>query len=218
MCVKMESDECPTGGPYAIIVMGDKVEERRLDYHGMGRTIESSVVATRNEMDGSFRTVELTRSLQGLSDDHFTFDVATTELKMIMATGCTMEFAQHCSHQSSTASFLPIDVKKTVCRAGIQGTIDDSPFEKDCQPFPKSVLLREKNPTCFIETYQGGLSCCRHNKFLLDKDQEIPWDDVFLEYRLKYRFYFEEYIEEMEDLPASHDALVRLYWTTEAVS
>ncbi|KAG7355191.1 stress up-regulated Nod 19 domain containing protein [Nitzschia inconspicua] len=216
MCVKMEADECPTGGPYAIIIKGENVEERRLHYHGMGRRIESSVVTKSNIVDGSLRTVQLQRSLEGISSDHFTFDVDMNEMKMITATGCSLKFAQHCSHQSNTVSFLPIDVTKKVCRAGVRGTIDGAPFNKHCQPFPKSVLLDEKNPTCFIETYRGGLSCCRHDHFLLDKDQEIPWNDQFLEYRLKYRFYFEEYQEKVENQPASHQNLVRLYWTTEA--
>lgn len=218
MCIKMDADECPTGGPYAIIVQGEHVEERRLEYHGKGRTIESSVEVTSDRIDGLLRTVELRRPLQGLSDDHFSFDVATDELKMIVATGCSIEFAQHCSHQSNKISFLPINEKKSVCRAGIQGSIDGNPFKKHCEPFPKSVLLDEENPTCFIQSYRGGLSCCRHNHFLLDKDQDIPWSDQYLEYHLKYRFYFEEFREQTATQPASHKQLVRLYWMTEAVS
>lgn len=217
MCVKMQADECPAGGPYAIVVKGEEIEERRLDYHGMGHAIDRSVVVNWNTVDGSLRTVQLTRPLAGRSDDHFTFDVSVDELKLIMATGCSLEFAQHCGHQSNTATFLPIDAKKAVCRAGVHGSIDGTPFQKFCQPFPKSVLLDEHNPTCFVETYRGGLSCCRHNNFLLDKDQDIPWDDQFLEYRLKYRFYFEEFQEKSEEQHASHKNLVRLYWTTEAV-
>jgi hypothetical protein len=218
MCVKMTADECPTGGPYAIIVKGEEIEERRLDYHGMGITIDPSVVVTRNVVDGSMRSVSLTRPLVGLSNQHFTFDVTKDELKLIMARGCSLQFAQHCSHQSNTVTFLPVDIKKTVCRAGIRGTIDGNPFQKHCEPFPKSVLVDEKNPTCSIQTYKGGLSCCRHNHFLLDKDQDIPWDDQVLEYRLKYRFYFDEFREKEGDQPASHKNLVRLYWMTEAVS
>jgi hypothetical protein len=219
MCVKMTADECPSGGPYAIIVRGGDIEERRLDFHGMGVTIDPSVVVTKNVVDGgTIRSVSLTRPLTGLSDQHFTFDVSMDELKLIMAKGCSMEFAQHCSHQSTTVTFLPVDNKKTVCRAGIHGTIGGNPFKKHCEPFPKSVLLDQKNPTCFIETYRGGQSCCRHNHSLLDKDQDIPWDDQVLEYRLKFRFYFEGFKEKVNDQSASHKNLVRLYWMTEAVS
>eukprot|EP00980_Cylindrotheca_fusiformis_P016758 scaffold5048_cov121-Cylindrotheca_fusiformis.AAC.9 len=34
MCLKMQGDECPVGGPYALIVLGDEVVERKLDFHG----------------------------------------------------------------------------------------------------------------------------------------------------------------------------------------
>jgi hypothetical protein len=51
---------------------------------------------------------------------------------------------------------------------------------------------------------------------LLDKDQEIPWDQEFLEYRLKFRFYFEDYQPQTASSPASHKDLIRLYWMTEA--
>jgi len=148
----------------------------------------------------------------------FTFDVSMAELKLIMATGCSLEFAQHCGHQASRTTFLPIDEQKQVRRAGIHGTIDGNPFHNNCEPFPKSVLLDDKNPTCSIQTYRGGQSCCRHNHFLLDKDQEIPWNDQPLEYRLKFRFNFEDYQEGTVDSPPSHKDLVRLYWQTEAVS
>jgi hypothetical protein len=51
----------------------------------------------------------------------------------------------------------------------------------------------------------------------LDQDQEVPWADQYLEYRLKFRFYFEEYKEEVKCVqPASHYSLIRLYWQTEA--
>ena len=40
--------------------------------------------------------------------------------------------------------------------------------------------------------YIGGLTCCRHLRYLLDADQEQPWKGDVLEYHLKYRFYFQE--------------------------
>jgi hypothetical protein len=216
MCVKMEADECPSGGPYAIIVMGDTVVERKLDYHGAGRILDKSVDVQSNEVDGDIRMIQLTRPLEGLTDTHYTFDVSQAEIKLIMATGCSTIFAQHCGHQAGQASFLPTDTPKHVCRAGIKGSIGGSPFHNHCAPFPKSVLADQNNPTCSIQTYRGGQNCCRHGHFLLDKDQDIPWKDQPLEYRLKFRFYFEDYREKSEDRPASHKALTRLYWQTEA--
>lgn len=218
MCVKMEADECPSGGPYAIIVSGAKVEERKLDYHGIGRMLDTSIHVKIDVVQEERRTIQLTRTMQGSTDEYFTFDNSSNELKLIMATGCSLQFAQHCGHQSSLATFLPINAKKQICRIGIQGSIDGNPFHNRCEPYPKSVLLDQNNPTCHIETYEGGQSCCRHQHSLLDKDQDIPWGSQFLEYRLKFRFYFEDYQEASYRKKASHRNLVRLYWQTEAVS
>ena len=48
------------------------------------------------------------------------------------------------------------------------GTINGLAFSKTCRPEPYGDLLRQHNPTCFIESYQGGLSCCHQkNVFVL---------------------------------------------------
>ena len=83
-------------------------------------------------------------------------------------------------------------------------------------------LLQQKNPTCWVDTYEGGLSCCHHKNVLLDKDQEQPSD--LLTYHLKFRFYYQPYEPEVEtspasmvvNKPASHQNLIRLYFQTEA--
>ena len=83
-------------------------------------------------------------------------------------------------------------------------------------------LLQQKNPTCWVDTYEGGLSCCHHKNVLLDKDQEQPSD--LLTYHLKFRFYFQPYEPEVVtspasmvvNKPASHQNLIRLYFQTEA--
>lgn len=221
MCTKMESDECLTGGPYAIIVEGDHVEERKLDYHGKGRALDIvSVVVHSNSIseDGTVRVVKLSRPLVGPTPDHYTFDPVVASLKIIVATGCDIVFAQHCGHGPSEVHFLPLDTPTTVYRAGIHGTIGGNSFDKTCAPHPMGDLLVQKNPTCTVQDYQGGLQCCRHDHYLLDEDQEIPWQDRPLEYRLKFRFYFEQYEAATSIRPASHKNLDRLYWQTEAIA
>ena len=54
-------------------------------------------------------------------------------------------------------------------------------FPPRCQPYPRETVLRDKNPTCDIRTYVGGLSTCHHGWHLLDADQEVPWQDQPLE-------------------------------------
>jgi len=233
MCVHPVADECPGGGPYAIIVNANgngDVQERKLDFHGPGKLLQLSVqVESASERNG-YLTIALKRSLHGLTDDHYTFDVSpSTIVPIISARGCPeTDFPhQHCGHGPSHLTFLPVGTPQSVCFKDIVGSIGGNMFSKNCMPFPKSDLNDQANPTCSIGTYRGGLSCCRDGTPLLDKEQEIPWKDQLLEYRLKFRFYFEGYDEGsarkgdgsmilVTPSSPSHKNLVRLYWQTEA--
>ena len=76
-----------------------------------------------------------------------------------------------------------------------------------------------------MDTYHGGLQCCKHSWFLTDVDQDhlIPKDKVNTQnilsvkklapttielkvdtYYLKWRYYFQEYTPASEEEPASH--------------
>eukprot|EP00980_Cylindrotheca_fusiformis_P016757 scaffold5048_cov121-Cylindrotheca_fusiformis.AAC.8 len=135
-----------------------------------------------------------------------------------MAQGCSLAFAQHCAHSPSEINILPVDSPRSVCRAGIKGTIGGVRIKTDrCAQFPESDLLEQNNPTCHVETYVGGIHCCPHGAFLLDSDQDIPWKDEPLEYYLKFRFYFDEdkSPSSTKESP-SHQQLIRPYWQTEA--
>jgi hypothetical protein len=219
MCIHMQADECPDGGPYAIVVSDNEVTERRLDFHGPGRILSSSVTVVSNSVAGENRTVVLTRPMEGATSNHYTFDLTTRSMPIITARGCGLEFAQHCGHGPSELNFLAVDRPTRICQAGISGTIGGNRFdnEKRCADAPLGDLRVQQNPTCTIQTYRGGLSCCRHGQSLLDKDQAIPWPDHYLEYQIKFRFYYQEYQPALENVrPASHHNLVRMYWMTEA--
>jgi len=101
-----------------------------------------------------------------------------------------------------------------VCDDGIHGTINGLAFGKDCAPEPTADLLNQKNPTCWIQTYSGGLSCCHHKNILLDADQ--PVDPRTDEIHFKFRFWFQDYHPSTPTIPASHQNLLRFYFTTEA--
>lgn len=236
MCLHGQSDQCPDGGPYAIIVQDNHVEERKLGYHAAGSVLEPTpgFQVHRNEIVSGNRVVFITRPRKG---NLFSFDLSATSVDIIMARGCGMEFAQHCAHGPGQLNFLNQETSTQICRAGLEGTIQGRKFYEDrrCPDFPRSDLKRQHNPTCDIETYQGGLYCCNHGESLLDRDQAIPWPDQFLEYQLKFRFYFEEYQlaaspgkennslalrrppEDARDeyQGPSHKNLVRLFWATE---
>ena len=96
----------------------------------------------------------------------------------------------------------------------LKGSINKVPFSKNCLAEPGGDLLQQKNPTCQVDTYAGGLLCCHHQNVLLDADQEQPKD--VMTYHLKFRFYFQPYMPASKSRPASHQNLIRLYWQTEA--
>ena len=206
--------------PYAIIVDGaGKVQERKLGNHDGGSALSASVqVVSNNVVDGR-RTVGLTRSFKGQTSDHYTFDPTTTStLPVITASGTGPEFAYHGPELrgGSSLHLASLDAPTCVCNTGIKGTINGVPFGKNCLPEPKGDLVQQKNPTCWVDTYQGGLSCCHHENILLDTDQEPP--EELLTYHLKFRFYFEPYEPATDTELASHQNLIRLYWQTEALA
>jgi len=77
-------------------------------------------------------------------------------------------------------------------------------------------LVAQKNPTCWIQTYVGGQSCCHNGNILLDADQ--PVDPRIDETYLKFRFYYQDYTPATEIAPPSHKNLYRVYYQTEAWS
>lgn len=216
MCRHMEADECQDGGPYAVIVYEDKIEERYLDFHGKGTVLPPTIKLLSNTVSGGNRTIVLSRPIEGPDERYYSFDLEKASVPVIMAKGCNMTFAQHCGHGSSQLNFLEVGTPMQVCRDGVDDTISGRPFRKTCAAYPLSTLVEQKNPTCNLETYVGGLRCCRHLQPLLDKDQEIPWKDQLLEYQLKFRYYFEEYTPATATKKASHKQLQRFYWQTEA--
>ena len=137
---------------------------------------------------------------------------------MLVATGMRPDFAYHGpkTRGGSTLQVAAIDSPTCICNAGIKGAINGVPFGKNCLPEPRGDLVQQKNPTCWIQTYEGGLSCCHHKNVLLDKDQVQP-EDV-LSYHLKFRFYYQPYRPETRAGPATHQNLIRLYWQTEALA
>ena len=94
-------------------------------------------------------------------------------------------------------------------------------------------LLEQRNPTCWVNTYQGGLHCCHHQNILLDKDQTPP--EEILSYQMKFRydislynfvnnksdtlrFYYQPYSPPSTSAPASHSNLLRMWYQTEVNS
>ena len=60
--------------PYAIVVLSENITERKLSNHAAGTELKSSLNVLSNSVSNGRRRVLLSRALQGISPDHFTFD------------------------------------------------------------------------------------------------------------------------------------------------
>ena len=50
-----------------------------------------------------------------------------------------------------------------MCKGATQsGSINGIPWSNNCQPYPATTILRDHNPSCSVDTYQGGMICCHH--------------------------------------------------------
>jgi hypothetical protein len=204
--------------PYTIVVDGSgNVSERKLANHAPGSLIKSTVKVKFNQVVDGTRTVILERGFAGATSDHYNFDFNAESIPMIFASGSDGTYAYHgTTRGGGTLNLMSIGSPTCICYKGVSGTINNIPFSKNCLPEPKSDLLATKNPTCFVDTYQGGLACCHHQVVLLDKEQEQPQEEMT--YHMKFRFWFQEYKKEDKNNLPSHQNLVRMYWQTEAWS
>eukprot|EP00117_Sycon_ciliatum_P044302 scpid42913/ scgid31984/ len=180
--------------PYAIIVNGDgTVEERKLANHDPGRVLSppSITIVSNTVVDGK-RTVELTRTLKGATADHYTFNPKVTGFSFISArNNATKTISFHGDNREGSALLLvELGAPSCVCRGKVAGSINGLPFTSDCMSEPETDVAAQKNPSCSIETYNGGLFCCHHGVRLLDADQDVPpATDTF---HMMFRFFYED--------------------------
>lgn len=218
--------------PYAIVVeTGGAVSEHKLSNHGPGNVLSASIKIMSSVVKNNVRTIVLSRAQQGQSSDYYSFDLSgSTTIDIITAVGSTPTFSYHFARGPSAISLVNVGAPTCICTSGYSGQIcgnalgcggfDDHGGQSVKGPrcpvdSNYSDLAQLNNPTCTLESYVGGLSCCGHQNVLLDKDQN-PWPGQNLTYRLKFRFYFREYKFPTPTTPASHHNLVRFYWQTEA--
>jgi len=203
--------------PYTFVVDGaGNVSERKIGNHDPGTVLPSSVQVVSNKVADGVRTVVMVRGFEGKTPDHYSFDTETSSIATIFASGSGSTFSYHGPH-TRTGGLLKmavIDFPTCICYAGQSGSINGIPFKKDCRPQPYGDLLQQKNPTCWLDTYQGGLHCCHHETILLDQDQKQP--EETMTYHLKFRFYFQPYTPATRDAPeTSHKNLIRMWHQTE---
>ena len=218
--------------PYAIIVDGKgAVQEYRLGNQAAGSLLKPSISVSSASTSAGITTVTVTRPLSGMTSQHYTFDLDTLTIPVLAAQGKTSSLSYH--GPSRTAANLTITAPTSaVClrRDGSsnKGTIANRPFNPGkCAPYPISELWTTHNAICNISEYGGGLMCCGGGTFLLDADQEVP--EPVDEWRMRYRFYFEEYngtidtitrplddTNAVDGAPQGQKNLFRVWWSTEA--
>lgn len=184
--------------PWTIIVDGvGGVTERKLGNHAPGVLLPLSVHVVSNTVAAGNRTVVLTRGLHGA---HFNFSIGQTSIPFIAAVGSGPQFAIHRSAAEATLTMLATDAPNCVCakdpppfgQGGGFFVYEDGSrvaFKNECV----GQVLVQRNPTCDLRTYTGGIQTCLDGWRLLDKDQPVPWLDRPLVYRHKFRFWFQEY-------------------------
>ena len=137
--------------------------------------------------------------------------VATVDSESLPG-GCYMSDKKVLTYNHNWESKASCDGHECLCRdASVNaGTIagGGGGWDKNvCAPFPVGELLTTHNSICNISEYEGGLSCCADKSILLDEDQDISHFKVD-HWRLKYRFYYEEYTQQLNSF--------RVWWSTEA--
>ena len=195
--------------PYTIIFNGTgEVFEVKLGNHDAGTVLNKSINVLENNVIDNTRYVSLSRSIIGNDKDYYTFDTSVASIPLLEAIGYNTNYAYHQYRNAMSIDLKAQDSSTCICDNGISGKINGITFSKRCAPEPVGDLLKQKNPSCFLDTYQGGLSCCHHKNILLDIDQEQPTHEMT--YHLKFRFWFQDYYGQKK--------LIRLYFQTEAYS
>jgi hypothetical protein len=213
--------------PWTLIVDGDgAVTERKLGGppplgHVEGSLLTPSVKVVSTSAAAGVRTVTVTRRLQGITKDYYTFDVNSADptIDYIVALGNGPTLAYHKLKMPSKLTLLPVGTSiagSCVCPQkpkpfgqasgslvyhAVPSQAVDTGAGKvgfragKCKPFPATVLNEMENPTCDIRHYQGGQWSCHHMWSLLDAEQEIPWPEQPLVMHAKWRFYVQPFTE-----------------------
>jgi len=203
--------------PYVVVVDGHGVvSEHKIGDHEPGTTLNpTQVTVVSSTVVNGVRTVVLSRAFKGVTADHYTFDPDITNFPFINAVGNTPDFSFHRNKATSTITFTALDTATCICNNGFHAYVNNLQFGRYCAPEPTGDLVQQKNPTCWIQTYSGGLYCCHHKAILLDEDQ--PVDTRVDEVYLKFRFYYQDYQPPTPSNPKpSHLNLKRFYFMTEA--
>lgn len=207
--------------PYAIIVNGDgSVEERKLADHGPGQVLKTTVNLTSSKTNAGVRTVVLKRPVEIADKTYYSFPIIPGDIDVITAVGDTPKIAYHTARTGAKITLISTSAPACVCEpiahtylTYMNKTTEE--FHYDCADEPRSDMLRRgdgtgralPNAACAMQSYHGGLRCCKHQFFLTDVEQNGQIPNKTDTYFLKWRYYFQEYKPKTDIAAASHKHL-----------
>eukprot|EP00463_Aulacantha_scolymantha_P000832 TRINITY_DN1553_c0_g1_i1.p1 TRINITY_DN1553_c0_g1~~TRINITY_DN1553_c0_g1_i1.p1 ORF type:complete len:375 (+),score=45.37 TRINITY_DN1553_c0_g1_i1:113-1126(+) len=164
--------------------------------------------------------VVLTRSVAGATKDHYSIPKTPGIINVITAVGNTPELAYHKARTGSKIVLLLTNSNSCICAPKSTEYITymnktTEVYYSNCLDEPRSDMLRHgdgtgrnvSNAACHVETYHGGLRCCKNTWFLTDMEQDSLIGNKVDTYYLKWRYYFQEYIPATATTTASHQHL-----------
>ena len=188
--------------PYSIIIDGHgQVTERKLDNHSPGSLLKAMINVTSNTVNDDIRKVVIETLVK---NENYEFPSHPGDLNLITAIGSGPDFAYHKDRNGGSLTLLPMFNSACLCQPETQNFISYMNESKQgfteytCLDQPRSDMGNfandQANPACHMDSYHGGLQCCKHSWLLTDQDQDSLIDkDQVDTYFLKWRYYFQEY-------------------------
>jgi hypothetical protein len=206
--------------PYALIVDGSgAVTERKLVEHGPGTLLPATVKVVSTSSVAGVRTVTVTRSVA-----HAVYPIPTVpgQINTIVAVGNSPQLAYHKARTGSSITLVPSSADSCMCKPNVQSFLNYMNVSKSafggyaCLDEPRSDMLKHgdgtgrdlMNAACKMETYNGGLQCCKHHEYLTDLEQASLIPNKTDTYFLKWRYYFQEYTPAVTMAPTAPTEVV----------
>ena len=136
----------PKPGTNAIIFMPDgTVNERELGMHEEGHNIPTSVTIISHTVADGKQTFVVTRSMKGMTPNHYTFKGQVNSIDYIMALGFGAEFAYHKVKSAGTMFFTEVGSPTCVCSVGYdEGTLGGFAWGgQRCSPPPLGQMIHD---------------------------------------------------------------------------
>ena len=192
------------------------MSEHQLNDQSPGTVLNTSVTVVSTNVADNLRSIVLTRPMAGAGPEYYTF--GESEIKFLNAYGSGPVFDYHKAKMPSSLTLLPEGkevIGSCLCKqppkpfGQATGSLVYNPtkqpedvgvgtvgfYANKCQDLPFTSLIAQKNPTCDVRYYSGGLMSCHHLWSLLDADQDIPWADQPLVMMHKWRIYVQPYVD-----------------------